>query len=109
MDRALAETVEVLKQVRPTVANVVVFLTSGNQDPSAPSLNAAARALNDTGAVTYLVAIGQRPDLRELRVIVEKAEHIVPVKAFDGLERQSRYISQFISSYVGEYDRESSI
>lgn len=102
MDRALIETVNVLKQARPSVPKIVVFLTSGRQDAGAPTLDAAARALNETGAKTYLVAIGQRPDLRELLVIVEKPDGVISVKAFGDLEQQSRSIGKYIADNVGE-------
>ena len=104
MDRALSETVQVLKQARPSVPKIVVFLTSGRQDTGAPSLNAAARALNETGAMTYLVAIGQRPDLRELRIIVQKSERIIPVRVFGDLEPQSRSITRLIADEVGKFE-----
>ena len=102
MDRALFETVEVLKQARPLVPKLVFFLTSGRQDTGAPTLDAAARAVTDTGAMTYLVAIGQRPNLRELRVIVEKPDNIMSVTAFGDLQEQSRDISKDIASNLGE-------
>lgn len=102
MDRALFETVEVLKQARPLVPKIVFFLTSGRQDAGAPSLDVAARAVTETGAMTYLVAIGQRPNLRELRVIVEKPDNIISVTAFGDLEQQSRDISNDIANNLGE-------
>lgn len=102
MDRALFETVEVLKQARPLVPKLVFFLTSGRQDAGAPSLDAAARAVTETGALTYLVAIGQRPNLKELRVIVEKPDNILSLKAFGDLQQQSRNISKDIAKNLGE-------
>lgn len=102
MDRALFETVEVLKQARPLVPKLVFFLTSGRQDTEAPSLDAAARAVTETGAMTYLVAIGQKPNLRELRVIVEKPDNIISVTAFGDLQQQSKDISKDIAKNLGE-------
>lgn len=102
MDRALFETVEVLKQARPLVPKLVFFLTSGRQDIGAPTLDAAARAVTETGAMTYLVAIEQRPNLRELRVIVEKPDNIISVTAFGDLQQQSRDISKDIAKNLGE-------
>lgn len=102
MDRALFETVEVLKQARPLVPKLVFFLTSGRQDAGAPSLDAAARAVTETGALTYLVAIGQRPNLKELRVIVEKPDNIISLKAFGDLQQRSRNISKDIAKNLGE-------
>lgn len=102
MDRALFETVEALKQARPLVPKLVFFLTSGRQDTGAPSLDAAARGVTETGAIVYLVAIGQRPNLRELRVVVEKPDNIISVTAFGDLQQQSRDISKDAADNLGE-------
>lgn len=102
MDRALLEIVQVLKQARPFAPKIVVFLTSGRHDSGAPSLNAAVRALNETGAMTYLLAIGQRPDLRELRVIAQNPDNIIPVRVFNDLQPQSKSISKLIAGEVGK-------
>ena len=103
MDRALFETVEALKQARPLVPKLVFFLTSGRQDTGAPSLDAAARAVTETGAMMYLVAIGQRPNLRELRVVVEKPENIISVTTFGDLQQQSRAVSKDIADNLRKY------
>ena len=103
MDRALLETVETLKQARPLVPKLVFFLTSGRQDTGAPSLDAAARAVTETGAIVYLVAIGERPNLRELRVVVEKPDNIISVTEFGDLQQESRDISKDVADNLSGY------
>ena len=101
MDLALFETVETLKEARQLVPKLVFFLTFGTQEANAPSLDVAARAVTGTGAMTYLVAIGQRPNPQELLVIVEKRDHIISVRAFGDLEQRSRDIIKDIADKLG--------
>ena len=86
IDLAASKAAEILEGSRFLVPKVVVFLTAGvNGVREADLLKNASEALRDVGANTYVVAIGEDVDLKELEMIVTKQEDIFEVPEFTGL------------------------
>ena len=102
MDRALEGAVTLLGSARTSVPNIVVLLTAGTQDRGADSLADSVKPLQDRGAQTYVVAIGQRPNALELQPVVKSTDDIFPVKSFDDLTSWTRRISTDVVDRIGQ-------
>jgi hypothetical protein len=81
MGRALDMASRVLGEARPKAYKVAVLFTAGRQSRSVGTwfMNSASRSLRNLGAKTYVVAIGNQPDLRELRPLVDRDNDILSV------------------------------
>lgn len=103
MDRALEGAALVLKEARQNVPKIVILLTTGkqSQEADAKSLDQAVGPLRALGATTYVVAIGQEPDKKELAPVVDD-EDVFLVQSLDGLLAQSPLISNAISKNIGK-------
>jgi hypothetical protein len=85
LDSALQAARQVLNEARPNLPKIAVLITAGRQALDGPRLDAAAETLRRSGAKTFVVAIGNTPDTRELQPVVEKQEDILRISSFDRL------------------------
>ncbi|KAK3745599.1 hypothetical protein QZH41_005840 [Actinostola sp. cb2023] len=101
IDKVLEEAAQIFNQSsRPGISKLLVLLTGGGQYPDldARNLGEAARPLYDLGTKMYVVNIGSRPDIDELRRMVERPEDLIPVKSFDILPLLSSAIAREMAS-----------
>lgn len=88
MGRALDMASRVLHEARPKAYKVAILFTAGRQSQSAGSwfMESASRSLKNIGAKTYVVAIGNQPDSRELRPLVDRDSDILPVVSLANID-----------------------
>ena len=103
IDRALDAAVAVMRGGRPKVAKVVILLVAGNQvrDPGAKPLSEIASSLNALKAKTFIVAIGQETDVRELIPMVASNKDLFAVPSFYAVEPKTRPIIKHIAGNIG--------
>jgi hypothetical protein len=98
IDRAVRSAAEVMKRARPEASKIVVLLTNGKQAPGADGLNEATRPLRELGAKAFVVAVGSKPNLRDLETAVEKPDDLMKFVDFDAILLKGPDISRHISS-----------
>ena len=87
IDRALDKTSQIMADARPTARKIVLLLTSGKQASASGSKTPgeAAIPLLKGGVYSYVVAISLKPDISELRPVVQESSHIFRMGSFDDL------------------------
>lgn len=101
MDRALETAAQILRSSGRDGHKIVILLTTGKQSTGGKTLRDAVKPLQKIGAQTFVVAIGNKPNLRELYSVVGKPEDIYPVPRAENLLQQSRLISKMIKNTPG--------
>lgn len=98
IDRSLNKTSLIMANARPSVTKIVVLLTAGKQssDFGSQSPGQAAIPLLESGVYIYVMAIGQEPDISELRPLVQQLSQIFRMSSYDDLEPRSTAIGQMI-------------
>lgn len=106
MDRALEGAAQVLREGRGSVPKVVILVTAGKQiqEPGTKLLATAAQPLQVLGASTYVVAIGSRTDVAELKPAVKRPGDVLIVRSFDELRPQTLPIAEHIVKGSGMFD-----
>lgn len=109
IDRSLDKTSQIMADARPTVTKIVVLLTSGKQTSALGSKTpgGAAIPLLKDGVYSYVVAISQKPDISELRPVVQEPSHIFRMALFDDLRTRWTTVGEIIvdtsSKYLDDY------
>lgn len=88
MGQALDMASRVLLEARPKAHKVVILFTAGRQSQTAGTwfMESASRSLKNIGAKTYVVAIGNQPDSRELRPLVDRDSDILRVVSLANID-----------------------
>ena len=81
IDRALEAAARVLSRGRESVPKFAILLTTGRQAevPGITPLDLAAESLRDVNAKAFVLAIGKETSIRELRLIVEDPNDVIPL------------------------------
>lgn len=98
MDLALSATRQLLSEARPDVKKTVVLVTAGREGIGASPLDPIARQIRESGAKTYVVAIGNSPNMEELQPVVQNQADIFPVYSFVGLRPKAPPIARHIAN-----------
>ena len=99
VDKALEYAASLLRRARRGVPKVTVLITSGRR-ASANPLDVASKPLKTIGAKSFIVAIGNALDTRELRLVVDKDSDIFRVPYFIFLPRiEGSFPKHIISSF----------
>ena len=98
IDRSLDKISQIMADARPTVTKIVVLLTSGKQASAfgSKSPGEAAIPLLKGGVYSYIVAISQKPDISELRSVVQEPSHIFRMASFDDLRTRWTTVGEII-------------
>ena len=96
IDRALEHAAQILANSTRKRRKIVILLTAGRQATGAKPFNEAVKPLRDLGAQTFVVAVGSKPDIRELYSVVQNPRDIFNVPREDELLHQSQSISRKI-------------
>ena len=96
MDLALQSVAQVLVASGRDGRKIVVLLTTGKQFQGGKTISEAIKPLQRIGAQTFVVAIGDKPQVRELYSVVNNNQDIFQVARFSDLRRQARPISRKI-------------
>lgn len=105
IDKALDYASQIVPYSRKLLPKIVVLLTAGRQELGYP-LDVEAKRLRDQDVKTYIVAIGDKPNLNELRPIVRDEESVFKVSSFDDLQRKMLPIAQELGKQPGECSSE---
>ena len=84
IDLALEDAGNLLSEARSVRRNVILF-TSGRADPSSRDLYEAAKRIFDENAELFIIAIGSRPNFKELTAAVKRPQDVFNVSAFINL------------------------
>ena len=101
IDRALKFAADLLKRARKEIPKVVVLVTSGRR-ASSNRLDVASNPLKSIGAKSFVVAIGNAHDIRELRLVVSKNDDVFGVPSFSHLSRIEESFPKHIISSFGK-------
>ena len=101
IDKALVYAADLLTRARREIPKVVVLITSGRRS-SSNSLDVASNPLKTGGAKSFVVAIGNTPDIRELRLVVSKNDDVFEVPSFILLSRIEESFPKHIISSFGK-------
>ena len=102
IDKAFKMVARVLNEAGTTSSKVVIFLTGGKQASSGGTLDDAVEPLRQSGAKTFVIAIGKRPDVQELRPFVASPKDVITVVSFKDLVSQTKQVASHISGNAGE-------
>ena len=102
MDNALKHAFQILTFSRRRGPKVVIMLTTGRQTdhPDAQPLREAVQPLQDLGAATYVVAMGARPDTRQLISLVNGPRYIYQVPLSSNLAPYARHLANSSKSDI---------
>ena len=105
IDRSLDKTSQIMVDARPTVKKIVVLLTSGKQASAFGSKtpSEAAMPLLKGGVYSYVVAISLKPDISELRPVVQESSHIFRMASFDDLRTRWTTVGEVIIDTSSKY------
>lgn len=98
MDLALSATRQLLSEARPDVKKTVVLVTAGREGTGASRLDPIVRQIQESGAKTFVVAIGNRPNMEELQPVVQNQADIFSVTSFVGLLPKAPSIARHITN-----------
>lgn len=101
VDKALEYAANLLRRARKGVPKVTVLITSGPR-ASSNSLDVPSKQLTDVDAKSFVVAIGNTLNIRELRAVVSNSDDIFRVPAFLLLPRITESFSKHIISSFGK-------
>lgn len=87
-----------LTEARPYKTKWVILLIAGPQfvTPDARSLADASKSVRDLSDKIYVVAIGNKPNIRELRGVVTEPKDIIPLLSFQMLKPQTKLIANTV-------------
>lgn len=105
IDRSLDKTSQIMADARPTVRRIVVLLTSGKQASASGSKTPgeAAIPLLKGGVYIYIVAVSLKPDVSELRPVVQESSHIFRMSSFDDLRTRWTTVGEIIVDTSSKY------
>ena len=103
IDLALENAGRLLSEARSSVHRSVVLFTSGRTDSSSGDLYEAAKRIFEEKAELFIIAIGGRPYVAELTVVVKRPEHVFNVSSFTNLERESEKVTQSVVQRPRKY------
>ena len=101
MDLALDDAGRLLSEAKRCIPRWVILLTAGS-DPRAKSLLEASKPVRDQSDKVYVVAIGNKPDPKELKDIVKDPKDIFSVGSFQSLKSQARVIATTVANRSGK-------
>ena len=84
VDKAIEYAANLLRRARRGAPKVLVLITSGTRASGNP-LDVASEPLKAIGAKSFIVAIGNAPNIKALRLIVDKDSDIFRVPSFPRL------------------------
>ena len=104
MDLALDDAGHLLTEARRCVPKWVILLTAGRHpdDPRVKSLVEASKPVRDLSDNIYVVAIGNKPDPKELGDVVKDPKDIFPFSTFQSLMPQARLIATAVVDRTGK-------
>lgn len=87
IDKTLEVSAREFLNARPKIPKIAIIMTGGKQvaDLLVEPLNSAIQPLRRLGVKTYVVAIGNTSDVRELNALVERPQDIFLQKSFSTL------------------------
>lgn len=105
IDRSLDKTSQIMADARPRITKIVVLLTSGKQASvfGSKSPGEAAIPLLKGGVYSYVVAISVKPDISELRPVVQESSHIFRMASFDDLRTRWTTVGEIIIDTSSKY------
>lgn len=104
MDLALDDAGRLLSEAKRCIPRWVILLTAGRHlsDPRVKSLLQASKPVRDQSDKVYVVAIGNKPDPKELKNIVKDPKDIFSVGSFQSLKSQARVIATTVANRSGK-------
>lgn len=104
MDLALDDAGRLLSEAKRCIPRWVILLTAGRHpsDPRVNSLLEASKPVRDQSDKVYVVAIGNKPDPKELKDIVKDPKDIFSVGSFQSLKSQARVIATTVANRSGK-------
>ena len=88
IDRALVLAKKMFTAARPSVPKVLIMLTAGKQSPFSGSLEQVIQPIRNSGIQTYVISIGDKPDLKALTGALTNKNDIISVTSSSLLDRQ---------------------
>lgn len=79
----------------------MVLLTAGRRGSEQP-LELVVKPLQEHGAKTYVVAVGDRPNVNELLPIVKDERFVIKISSFDDLPGRALQVAQTLGNQSGE-------
>ena len=103
MDKALQQAALQLSRSGRSGRKIVILLTAGKQTavPGVKPLSEAVKPLQKLGAQTFVVAVGQNADRREVLPVVDSSGDVFLVPVADRLPSQSQPIAKHIHDKPG--------
>lgn len=107
MDKALETAGTILNEARRSAPKIAVLLTTGRQTAERDTklLDEAVKPLESIGAKTYVIAIGKKPDIRELSLAVKKIEDVIQVYSFRDLLAKTQPVTQNMIKETRKYNK----
>lgn len=107
MDKALETAGTILNEARRSAPKIAVLLTTGRQTAERDTklLDEAVKPLESVGAKTYVIAIGKKPDIRELSLAVKKIEDVIQVYSFRDLLAKTQPVTQNMIKETRKYNK----
>lgn len=101
IDKVLNYASQLIANTRDLFPKIVVLLTAGRRGSEQP-LELVVKPLQEHGAKTYVVAIGDRPDVNELLPIVKDERFVIKISSFDDLPGRALQVAQTLGNQSGE-------
>lgn len=101
IDKVLNYASQLIANTRDLFPKIVVLLTAGRRGSEQP-LELVVKPLQEHGAKTYVVAIGDRPDVNELLPIVKDERFVIKISSFDDLPGRALQVAQTLDNQSGE-------
>ena len=100
MDLALQAAARIMRSARRNIPKIAILITAGKQSPPNTSvlLKNAARPLRGLGAQTFVVAIGNDPEKREIDTVVEDPRNVFNVSSFVDLLPKASEIARPVAN-----------
>ena len=100
IDKALDFASRLMPDTRKLLPKIVVLFTAGRQQLGYP-FDIEAEKLQNQGATTYIVSIGDKPNINELRPIVKDDNDVIKVASFDDLQQRVLLFAQKLGKQPG--------
>lgn len=100
IDKALDFASRLMPGTRRLLPKIVVLLTAGRQQLGYP-FDIEAEKLQNQGAQTYILSIGDKPNVNELRPIVKDDNDVFKVASFDDLQQRVLPFAQKLGKQPG--------
>lgn len=101
IDKVLNYASQLIANTRDLFPKIVVLLTAGRRGSEQP-LELVVKPLQEHGAKTYVVAIGDRPNVNELLPIVKDERFVIKISSFDDLPGRALQVAQTLGNQSGE-------